>query len=92
MGSCTVRSAVVSLRMRVFKFLLSVEAHKQGGQVNINMSTEYNIRTDWDAHGERYTVLKNNRVVIITRCRSIITKWFPLMWMDTSGIPDVVGI
>ena len=92
MGVCTVRSAVVSLRMEVFKFLLSVEAHKQEGQLNINMSTEYNIRTDWDAHGERYTVLKNNRVVIITRCRSIIAKWFPLMWMDTSGIPDVVGI
>jgi hypothetical protein len=54
------------------------------------MDTVYTIRSDWDTEGERYTVLKNNRVVIITRSRRIVREWFPLMWMDTGSIPDVV--
>ena len=54
------------------------------------MDTVYTIRSDWDAEGERYTVLKNNRVVIITRSRRIVREWFPLMWMNTDAIPDIV--
>lgn len=54
------------------------------------MDTVYTIRSDWDTQGERYTVLKNNRVVIITRSRRIVREWFPHMWMDTRSIPDVV--
>jgi hypothetical protein len=54
------------------------------------MNTVYTIRSDWDTQGERFTVLMNNRVVIITRSVRIVRAWFPLMWMDTSTIPDVV--
>jgi hypothetical protein len=56
----------------------------------ITMDTVYTIRSDWDTEGERYTVLKNNRVVIITRSRRIVREWFPHMWMDTRSIPDTV--
>lgn len=51
---------------------------------------QYAVRSDWDTEGERFTVLYRNRVVIITRSRKIVREWFPEMWMDTSGIPDVV--
>ena len=54
------------------------------------MNTVYTIRSDWDTEGERFTVLYNNRVVIITRSRRIVREWFPHMWMDTRSIPDVV--
>jgi len=54
------------------------------------MNTVYTIRSDWDTLGERFTVLKNNRVVIITRSTRIVREWFPLMWMDTRSIPDTV--
>ncbi len=54
------------------------------------MSTVYAIRSDWDREGERFTVLRDNRVVIITRSRQIVREWFPQMWMDTRSIPDVV--
>ncbi len=54
------------------------------------MNTVYTIRSDWDTQGERFTVLKNNRVVIITRSTRIVREWFPQMWMDTRSIPDTV--
>ena len=54
------------------------------------MNTVYTIRSDWDPEGERFTVLYNNRVVIITRSRRIVREWFPLMWMNTDAIPDIV--
>ena len=56
------------------------------------MHKDYCIRTDWDLYGERYTVLKNDRVVIITRSRKIIREWFPHLWMDTRRIPTVVEL
>ena len=70
--------------------LLSWTCHKQGVVGDITVNTVYAVRSDWDCLGERYTVLRNNRVVIITRSTKIIREWFPQMWMDTSGIPDVV--
>jgi hypothetical protein len=54
------------------------------------MNTVYTIRSDWDTQGERFTVLLNNRVVIITRSTRIVREWFPLMWMNTDAIPDTV--
>jgi hypothetical protein len=54
------------------------------------MITEYTVRSDWDREGERFTVLYQNRVVIITRSRKIVREWFPLMWMNTDAIPDIV--
>jgi hypothetical protein len=54
------------------------------------MITVYTVRSDWDTEGERYTVLSNNRVVIITRSRRIVREWFPQMWMNTDAIPDIV--
>ena len=65
-------------------------AINRGVTVNINMNTVYTIRSDWDTQGERFTVLENNQVVIITRSTRIVREWFPQMWMDTSTIPDVV--
>ena len=79
-----------SYRLCGTDYLLSATCHKQGVTVNITMNTVYTIRSDWDTQGERYTVLKNNRVVIITRSRRIVREWFPLMWMDTRSIPDTV--
>ena len=54
------------------------------------MNTVYTVRSDWDTEGERFTVLRDNRVVIITRSRRIVREWFPLMWMNTDAIPDIV--
>lgn len=54
------------------------------------MNTVYTVRSDWDCEGERFTVLRNNRVVIITRSRQIVREWFPQMWMNTDTIPDIV--
>ena len=66
--------------------------HKQGVLGDITVNTVYTIRSDWDCAGERFTVLENNRVVIITRSTRIVREWFPQLWMDTGKIPTVVRI